>query len=358
MTIHPLRSPGRADFSEGQPVYVVAELSANHLQKLEVALQTIEAAKSSGADAVKIQTFRADTITLDSNSSCFQLPDTSPWQGQRLYDLYQKAATPWDWHPILQQKCRDLHLDFFSSPFDESAVDFLEKLSVPFYKVASFEIVDIPLLRRIGQTQKPVIISTGMASRGEIEEAVDTLAGAGAAEIVLLKCTSAYPAPLDHMHLRTLTDLKETFHRPVGLSDHTLGSTAATAAVALGARLIEKHFILSRSMGGPDATFSQEPAEFEDLVRSIRDTEKALGRVHYGPGPAEEDYRLIRPSIFVVQSMRKGARFGPENIKTIRPGHGLHCRYYPDLIGRTAARDIDRGTPLSWDLVEGGSPVG
>lgn len=343
--------------STDDPVFIVAEFSANHVQKLDVALRMVDAAKLAGADAVKIQTFTPDTITFNSKSSYFQLPDDSPWKGQTLYDLYRKAHTPWDWHPKLKRACEEAGVWFFSTPFDETAVDFLEDLGVSLYKVASFEIVDLNLLDRIGRTRKPVILSTGMATREEIQNAIATLEQAGAGEIALLKCTSAYPAPLDQMNLRTMLDMRDFFRRPIGLSDHTSGTTAATTAVALGAKIIEKHFILSRSMGGPDAVFSMEPDEFKDLVRKIRETETALGAVQYGPSDKEQVNVQFRPSIFVVQKIRKGELFGPDNVKTIRPGHGLPCRYYPVVLGRHASRDIDAGIPLSWDMVEGNSPV-
>ncbi|OGH61716.1 MAG: pseudaminic acid synthase [Candidatus Lindowbacteria bacterium RIFCSPLOWO2_12_FULL_62_27] len=337
------------------PVYIVAELSANHLQKLDVAFQLIDAAMGAGANAVKIQTFTPDTITFDSKSAWFQLPENSPWRGRTLYDLYQKAYLPWDWHPRLKQKCEEVGIDFFSTPFDETAVDFLERLGVSLYKIASFEIVDLNLLEHIGRTRKPVIVSTGMATRDEIQEAVVTLDRVGAREIALLKCTSAYPAALDQMNLRTLADMQAAFHRPVGLSDHTLGSVAAVTAVALGATIIEKHLTLSRSLGGPDAAFSMEPAEFKQLVQSVRETERAMGGVRYGPNEDEEVNIRFRPSIFAVRAIHQGEAFGSNNIKTIRPGHGLPCRYYPSILGRTASRNIDEGTPLSWEMIENGT---
>ncbi len=343
---------GGRSIGRGSPVYLVAEMSANHNQKLERAIETIRAAKRAGADAVKLQTYTPDTITMRRDNEYFRIKGTL-WSDRTLYDLYSEAYTPWDWHPKLKQVADDEGIQLFSTPFDSSAVDFLEELGVPAYKVASFEIVDIPLLRRIARTGKPVIVSTGMATLAEIDEAVQTLRNAGASEIVLLKCTSAYPSPPDEMNLRTITHLSEAFGLPVGLSDHTLGIAVPVAAVALGACIVEKHFTLSRADGGPDSAFSLEPDEFRAMVQAIREAERALGSVRYGPTEYERESLAFRRSLFVVRDMRAGEPFTEQNVRSIRPSHGLHPRYLDTILGRRASRDIKAGTPLSWDLVSG-----
>jgi len=334
----------------GYPVYVVAELSANHGQKFEEAVKLIKAAKQAGADAVKLQTYTPDTMTLDSDQDCFRIKGTI-WDDKTLYSLYAEAFTPWDWHPKLQSLATDLGLDFFSTPFDASSVQFLESLNVPAYKIASFETVDLPLLRRVAHTVKPVIMSTGMMTLAEIQEAVATLRGNGNKELVLLKCTSAYPAPPEEMNLRTLPDLADTFGAVVGISDHTLGTSVPVAAVALGASVVEKHLTLSRSVPGPDATFSLEPEEFALMVTAIRQAEKVLGTVHYGPTPHEHSSVVFRRSLFVTEDMAAGETFTNDNVRSIRPGQGLHTRHLGDVIGQRASRAIKKGTPLSWDLV-------
>jgi pseudaminic acid synthase len=338
----------------GQPVYVVAELSANHHQRYQEAVDLLEAAKASGADAVKLQTYTPDTITIDCDKELFRIGQGTLWAGQTLHGLYTRAYTPWEWQPRLLAAARDLELDLFSSPFDHTAVDFLEEMGVPAYKVASFEIVDLPLLRRIAATGKPVILSTGMSTLAEVEEAVSTAKEAGATSIALLKCTSAYPAPPEDMNLRTIPDLSASFELPVGLSDHTMGYAVPVAAVALGASIIEKHFTLSRSVPGPDSAFSLEPAEFKEMVGAVRTVEKALGAVRYGPMGEETKSLFFRRSLFVVQDMRAGELFTNVNVRSIRPSHGLHPRHLWDVLGRRAAADIARGTPLTWELVEGG----
>lgn len=337
----------------GHPVYVIAEMSANHDQSLDKAVRIIEAAKAAGADAVKLQTYTADTMTIDCDKEYFRIKGTV-WEGQNLYQLYQKACTPWDWHPKLKEVCEKLGLDFFSTPFDISAVDLLEQLGVPAYKVASFELVDIPLLRRIAHTGKPVIMSTGMATKEEIDEAMDAIRSAGNDHIALLKCTSAYPAPFDELNLKTITYFAKTYGVPVGLSDHTLGSVAAVASVALGGCIVEKHFTISRRDPGPDSTFSSEPAEFKAMVDDIRAAEKALGEVTYKITEKQKENRVFRRSLFVVKDMKAGEVFSNENIRSIRPGHGLHTRYLEQVLGQRAAADIARGTPLSRDLIKGG----
>lgn len=338
---------------EGEPAYLVAEMSASHNQSLDRAVAIIKAAKQAGADAVKVQTYTPDTLTIDCDREWFRIVGDSPWAGKTLYQLYSEAYTPWDWHLRLQQTAHELGLDFFSTPFDATAVDFLDRLNVPAYKVASFEIVDLALLRRIGKTGKPVILSTGMASLAEIEEAVKTLRESGVEQIALLKCTSAYPALPHEMNLRTMNHLGSTFDVVVGLSDHTLGGSVAVAAVALGAGIVEKHFTLSRAGGGPDAAFSMEPADFAGMVRDIRQVEQALGRVSYERSEAEARNMCFRRSLFVVQDVEQGGRFTEVNVRAIRPGYGLAPRYLDDVLGKKASCDIARGTPLSWDLIGG-----
>jgi pseudaminic acid synthase len=335
----------------GQPVYVVAELSANHNQDFDRAIRLIEAAKEAGADAVKVQTYTPDTITISSDREFFQIRGGTLWDGRTLYELYGEACTPWDWQPKLKQVADDLRLDFFSSAFDSTAVDFLENMGVPAYKLASCELIDIPLLQRISRTGKPLIISTGMATIEEIEEAVTTARQADAGQIALLRCTSAYPALPSEMNLRTIPELMRRFGVPVGLSDHTMDIAVPVAAVALGACIIEKHFTLSRSLKGPDSAFSLEPAEFKSMVEAVRVAEKSLGEIHFGLTDSERSSRVFRRSLFVVQDVRRGEPFSAENVRSIRPGHGLHTRHLPQIVGKRASRDIEKGTPLNWDLV-------
>lgn len=334
-----------------QPVYIIAEISANHNQSWEQAVELIHAAKASGADAVKLQTYTADTLTIRSEKEYFRISGKTLWDGRTLYDLYQEAYTPWEWQPKLKEIAEELGLDFFSTAFDPSAVDFLEQLSVPVHKIASFEIVDIPLIEKMARTGKPLIISTGMATLGEIEEAVQAARNAGATQIALLKCTSAYPAPPEEMHLRTIPHLAEAFGVPVGLSDHTLGISVPVASVTLGACIIEKHFTLSRNIVGPDSSFSLEPLEFKAMVEAIRAVEKALGQVHYGVSDQESKSRVFRRSLFVVKDIQAGETFTSEHIRSIRPGYGLPPKFMHSIIGKKAAKDIKSGTPLSWELV-------
>jgi pseudaminic acid synthase len=334
-----------------QPVYVVAELSANHNQDFDQAIRLIEAAKEAGADAVKVQTYTPDTITIRSDREFFQIRGGTLWDGRTLYELYGEACTPWDWQPKLKQVADDLKLDFFSSAFDSTAVDFLESMGVPAYKLASCELIDIPLLQRISRTGKPLIISTGMATIEEIEEAVATARKEDAKQIALLRCTSAYPALPSEMNLRTIPELMRRFEVPVGLSDHTMDIAVPVAGVALGACIIEKHFTLSRSLKGPDSAFSLEPVEFKAMVEAVRVAEKSLGEIHFGLTHSERSSRVFRRSLFVVQNVRRGEPFSAENIRSIRPGHGLHTRHLPQIVGKRASRDIEKGTPLTWDLV-------
>ena len=333
-----------------ETVFVVAELSANHNQKYDRAVETIKAMKDAGADAVKLQTYTPDTLTIDSQDEMFLKKD-GLWKGKTLYELYKQAYTPWEWQPQLKKIANDLGMDLFSTPFDHTAVDFLEKMDVPAYKIASFELVDILLLRKIAQTGKPIIMSTGMATLAEIDEAVSAIREAGSSQLALLKCTSAYPADPAEMNLRTIPHMAEAFGLPVGLSDHTLGIAVPVAAVALGACIIEKHFTLSRREPGPDSAFSLEPHEFKEMVDAIRTAEKALGEVSYEITEKQKESRLFRRSLFVVKDMKKGEEFTEENVRSIRPGYGLHARYLDQVIGRQASRDIQRGIPLEWDMV-------
>jgi N-acetylneuraminate synthase len=334
----------------GQRVYIVAEISANHNQKFDQAVELIKAAKKAGADAVKVQTYTADTLTINSERECFRMTG-GLWAGKTLYDLYSEAYMPWEWLSELKKAAGDLGLDFFSTAFDPSAVEYLEQLGVPVHKIASFEITDLPLISYMGNTGKPIIISTGMASLAEIEEAVGAARAGGATEIALLKCTSAYPAPAEEMNLRTIPHLSQAFGVPVGLSDHTAGIAVPVAAVALGACIVEKHFTLSRNLGGPDAAFSLEPAEFREMVEAIRITEKALGEVCYETGEQETASRAFRRSLFVVRDMERGEPFTRENLRSIRPGNGLSPALLGTVLGRHAACSIKRGTPLDWELI-------
>jgi len=341
---------GNRQIGPGRPVYVVAEMSANHNQSYDRAVEIVRAAGKCGADAVKLQTYTPDTITIDCDSEYFRIKGTI-WKGKNLYKLYGEAHTPWQWQPKLKKVAAKLGLDLFSTPFDFSSVDFLEKMGVPAYKVASFELVDIPLIRRIARTRKPIIMSTGMATLGEIDEAVRAAREAGARQIALLKCTSEYPAPPEEMNLRTIPHLAEAFGVVTGLSDHSMGSAVPVAAVAMGACIIEKHFTLSRSDPGPDSKFSMEPAEFAEMVAAIRTVQKALGRVCYEVSPHEAASRVFRRSLFAVRDIRAGEAFTGENVRSIRPAHGLPPKELPDVLKRRAAVDIPRGTPLRRDHI-------
>ncbi len=337
----------------GQPAYVIAEVSANHHHDFAQAGRLVREAKRAGADAVKLQTYNADTMTIDSTAPPFQLGTGNTWAGRTLYDLYEEAHTPWEWHAPLQRVAAEEGLAFFSTPFDETAVEFLESLHVPAYKIASFELVDTPLLERVGRTGKPVILSTGLASQDEIAEAVNTLRGAGCRELVLLRCASAYPARPADTHLAAMRTLADLFDVEVGLSDHTMDPAVAIAAVALGASVIEKHFILDRQLGGPDAAFSLEPAELADLVRQLRVAEAAIGTDAAIPGAtsAERPNLVFRRSLFVVADIAAGEPFTPANVRALRPGHGLPPKHLRELMGRRAAAPIASGTPLSWELI-------
>lgn len=330
--------------------FIVAEVSANHGQNFNRAISMIKKAKECGADAVKFQTYRPDTITIDADNRYFRIKHPE-WGGQTLYELYKKAYTPWRWFKKLKKVADDEGICFFSTAFDKTAVDFLEELGVPFHKIASFEIVDLPFIEYVGKTKKPVVMSTGMASFKEIKDAVNTAKSAGTKDVVLLKCISGYPARPEEMNLRTILDMRKSFNCPVGLSDHTIGMSPAIVAVALGAVVIEKHFILSRRIKTPDSFFSIEPQELKELVKNVRTAERALGKIHYGLTNGEKKSRIFRRSIFVVKDIKKGDLFTEDNIRSIRPAYGLSCKYINDILGKKAKKDIKKGVPLMRKMV-------
>jgi pseudaminic acid synthase len=342
---------GKVRVADDKPTFIIAELSANHNQDIDVAIKTIEAAKAAGADAIKLQTYTAETLTLDSDKSYFKIKGTV-WNGKNLFQLYKEAYTPWEWQPKLKSIAESVGLICFSSPFDKTAVDFLEKMNVPAYKIASFEINDLPLIEYVASKNKPVIISTGIATLADIEEAVGTCRKVGNHQIALLKCTSQYPAPVEEANLNTIPNLSQTFNTVVGLSDHTMELAVPVASVALGARIIEKHFILDREMGGPDAGFSLNPKEFKIMVDTVRQTEKALGTVNYELSEKTRDSRVFARSLFAVEDIQAGEIIGYKHIRSIRPGYGLAPKYLKDILGKKANRFIEKGTPFSWELVE------
>lgn len=334
-----------------QPVYIIAEMSANHGHDFQKAIDIIKAAKDAGADAVKLQTYTPDTMTIDCAEPPFIIGKGTIWEGRNLYELYGEAYTPWEWQPQLKQLAEELGMHLFSTPFDNTAVDFLEEMNVPCHKVASFEIVDIPLLKRIAATRKPVIMSTGMASFDEIDEAVDALMAGGCSGLTLLKCTSSYPARVEDMNLRGIPYLASRYGVPAGLSDHTIGPVVPIAAVAIGACVVEKHFTISRADGGPDSAFSLEPDEFRAMVDAVRATEKALGMGQWSLTEKEQASRVFRRSLFAVRDIAVGETLTRENMRIIRPGDGLKPKHFDEIVGRKAVREIRRGTPLSWDLI-------
>jgi pseudaminic acid synthase len=344
---------GNKEISSNSPeVFIIAELSANHNQDYRIAEESIYAIKECGADAVKLQTYTPDTLTLNCNNEYFQIKQNTLWDGRTLYDLYGEAYTPWEWQPKLKELAESLGLECFSSPFDKSAVDFLEDLNVPAYKIASFEIQDIPLIEYVASKNKPVIISTGIAKLSDIEEAINACKRVGNEQIAILKCTSAYPAPYGEINLRTIPDMVDKFNTIVGLSDHTMGVSVPIAAVALEAKIIEKHFILDRKIGGPDSKFSLEPQEFSEMIKFIREIQLALGKVDYSISELIKNNKIFARSLFIVQDIKKGELFNEENLRSIRPGYGLHPKYYYSIIGKKANNDIKRGTPLDWSLIE------
>lgn len=335
----------------GHPCYIIANISSTHGGSFDNAMQLLREAIAAGAGAVKMQAYDPDRITLDSMEPCFRISENNRWKARNLYELFKKSHTPWDWLPRLQREAENLGLDFFCTSFDESAVDFLEELEVPAHKVSSYELSDLPFLRRVGSTGKPVLLSTGMASLQEIDEAIKTLRDSGTQDIIPLKCTSAYPAPPQAMNLATIPHLRDAFQLPVGLSDHSLGLAAPVVAVTLGACLVEKHLILSRSQATPEAEIALEPREFGAMVWSVRQAEQSLGQVQYGLNEYQQTGLAFRRSLFVVQDMKKGQVFCPSNCQSIRPGCGLPPRFLPLIFGRQAAVDVKRGTPLTLDLV-------
>lgn len=337
---------------EEHPPFIIAEMSGNHNQSLERALAIVEAMAEAGVDAVKLQTYTADTMTLDLAHGEFFIDDPkSLWQGKSLYKLYQEAYTPWEWHEAIFKRCRELGLIAFSSPFDETAVDFLESLGVPCYKIASFENTDLPLIRKVARTGKPVIISTGMATLAELDESVRAFREAGGKELILLKCTSTYPASPENSNLVTIPHLRELFGCPVGLSDHTLGIGVAVASVALGASVIEKHVTLSRAEGGVDAAFSLEPQEMKTLVEETKRAWQSLGQISYGPTDAEVPSLKHRRSLYIVKDLQAGEQLTRDNVRAIRPGLGLPPKYLDLVLGKRVKQSVGKGTPLSWELL-------
>ena len=336
------------EITNGNKVYIIAEMSANHSNDINIAKKIIEKAKECGADCVKVQTYTPDTITIDCDNKYFQIK-SGLWENETLYSLYSKAYMPWHWYPELVKKAKEVGIDIFSTPFDNSAVDFLEQNNIEFYKVASFEIVDIPLIKYIAQKQKPIILSTGMATKKEIKEAVNAIRSQGNNKIILLKCSSAYPANVEDMNLQTIVDLKKTFKVGCGLSDHTTNSLSSIIAISKGAKVIEKHFCLSHDLKNPDESFSMDVDEFKTFVKDIRNTELAIGDVVYGANGKQKENLKFRRSLFVVKDIKKGEKFTSQNVKSIRPHYGLKPMYYDDVIGKTAKI---KGTPLKWNLIQ------
>jgi len=336
----------KVNFSNRKDVFIIAELSANHNGSLATAIETIRAAKRAGADAIKLQTYTADTLTIDSKKEDFIIKKGSIWEGKNLYELYKEAHTPWEWHPTLFKVAKQEGLVCFSSPFDFTAVDFLETLNVPLYKIASFEITDIPLIEYIASKGKPIILSTGIATKDDIELALETIREQGNNEIALLKCTSSYPAPIEEANLAMIQDLSKRFGVISGLSDHTLGITAPVTATALGAKIIEKHFILNKSIGGPDASFSLDEKEFTQMVNAVRSTEKAIGKVSYKLTEKQKAGKAFSRSLYVVEDIKKGEIFTSKNIRSIRPGFGLHPKYKNDLLGKVSKSNYKKGERL------------
>lgn len=332
--------------------FIIAELSANHGHDINIAIETIKAAKRAGADAIKLQTYTADTITIDCDNDYFRIKSGTLWDGRLLYDLYKEAHLPWEWHTKLFEEAKKEGLICFSSPFDKSAVDFLEQFDPPAYKIASFEITDIPLIEYTASKGKPIIISTGIADLIDIKLAVDTCRKVGNKEIILLKCTSSYPSPIEDANLATIANLKETFHVVSGLSDHTMGVVAPIVAVTLGAKVIEKHFILDKSIGGPDAKFSLDEQEFAELVKSIRQAETAVGVIDYDMTDNKIKSRKFSRSLFVVKDIKKGERITSDNVRSIRPGDGLHPKHYNDILNREVVTDLQKGFPLKFKHIK------
>ena len=332
--------------------YIIAEISANHNGSLDAALEMVAIAKEAGADAVKIQTYTADTLTLDCDNEYFRIGGGTLWDGTTLHELYKKAYTPWEWHTDIFAEAKRLEIDCFSTPFDESAVDFLEQFDPPFYKIASFELNHHPLLEKVAATGRPVIMSTGMATLADIEGSVAVLRANGCTDLTLLKCTSSYPAPASEANLARIPDMIKRFKVRVGLSDHTLGTTVPVVAVALGATVIEKHFCRSRKEPGPDSAFSLEPREFAEMVRAVRIAEQAIGAVTYDRSAAEEKSIVFRRSIFVAEDMKEGDEISERNVRVVRPGHGLHPKHYASLLGRRVTVAVEKGTPFTLEMLK------
>lgn len=343
---------GNKQIGGNNPCFIIAELSANHNGSLDVAIETIRAAKKTGADAIKLQTYTPDTMTIDVNNDHFQITGGTLWDGKTLYELYGEAYTPWEWHARLFEVAKEEGLICFSSPFDITAVDFLEELNVPAYKIASFEIQDIPLIEYAASKGKPIIISTGIAEEEDIQLAVDICRSVGNNDIILLKCTSSYPAPFELANLNTIPDLKKRFGVEVGFSDHTYGSLAPTVATTLGAKVIEKHFILDKLIGGPDADFSLDVKEFTELVSKVRDTEKLLGKVSYEVSEKVKNNRKFARSLFVIKDVKAGDVINTDNVRSIRPGYGMHPKYYNAILGKTFLLNTKAGTPLESNLIQ------
>lgn len=339
------------EISENSPAFIIAEMSANHMMDYDRAVKIIDAAKWAGADAIKLQTYTPDTITMDSDKEYFQITQGTIWDGTTLHKLYQTAYTPWEWQPELKKYAESIGLICFSSPFDLTSIDFLEKMDVPAYKVASFEITDIPFIRKIARLNKPVIISTGIAYPEDIELALKTCAQEGNNQVILLKCTSAYPSPYEDINLKVISDMAARFNCVTGISDHTMGTVVSVGAVALGAKVVEKHLTLRRADGGPDGAFSMEPEEFKQMVDEIRILEKAVGKVTYELTEKQIKSREHSRSLFVVKDMKAGEIITEENVRSIRPGFGMHTKYYDEVLGKKINRDVERGTPLQWDLI-------
>jgi len=336
---------------DDDPAYIIAEMSANHAGSKKRALQIIRAAKEAGADCVKVQTYTPETMTFNSDKKWFQI-DKGTWEGENLYNLYQKAYTPWEWQEDLKKEAEKSGIDFFSTPYEKTAVDFLEDLGVEFYKVASFSITNLPFLKYLAKKNKPIIMSTGMATLGEIEEAVNVIKENSNENLALLNCSSAYPSVPNDMNLKKIKHLHDTFNLPVGLSDHSLGSVAAIASIAMGGKIIEKHFCLSRDIENPDSSFSMEPAEFKKMVADIRATERAIGNIDYSISEKEQESRRFRRSIFAVEDIKAGEKLTEDNIRIIRPGYGLKPKKWEKVLNKKALKDIEKGTPLNWDLIK------
>lgn len=337
---------------DNAPTFIVAELSGNHNQDYNRALELVHAAKEAGADAIKLQTYTADTITIDCDDPIFQINEGTIWDGRTLYDLYQEAYTPWDWQPRIMEEANKLGMECFSSPFDFTSVDFLEEMNVPAYKIASYEINDIPLIRKVAKLHKPIIFATGIAYPEDIRLALDICKEEGNEDIFLLKCVSSYPTPYEEVHLNIIPTLAKTYGCLTGLSDHTMGTAVAVGSIALGAKMVEKHLTLRRSDGGPDSAFSMEPEEFAKMVQDIRIVEKALGSSEYKLTPTQELEHGGSRSLFVVKDISAGEILTPDNIRSIRPGDGLHTKHYDEILGKQAAFDLKKGTPLKWELLK------